>query len=205
MAAGPSPLVVVVVVVFVLSAATLELIRPAASFSISIGIGNQHQQDEEDAPAAAEGHSFTGGRGTYKYMAHEFLEAHNRVRARYGMQPLRWNNKLARYARRWSAARRFDCVLMHSPESPYGENVFWGTGWDWRAGDAVSSWASEAASYDWRAQTCHAGQMCGHFTQLVWNDTELVGCGRAECVAGGVFITCSYDPPGNWQGEVPLT
>lgn len=150
-------------------------------------------------------HSFTDGRGTYKFMAHEFLEAHNRVRARYGVPPLRWSNKLAKYARRWSSARRFDCVLMHSPGSPYGENVFWGTGWDWRAGDAVSSWASEAAFYDWRSQACHPGQMCGHFTQLVWNDTQLVGCGRSECFAGGVFITCSYDPPGNWLGEAPLS
>jgi hypothetical protein len=54
-------------------------------------------------------------------------------------------------------------------------------------------------------QACYPGEVCGHFTQLVWNDTEFVGCGRSECFAGGVFITCSYDPPGNWKGEVPLT
>ncbi|EEC79801.1 hypothetical protein OsI_21236 [Oryza sativa Indica Group] len=161
--------------------------------------------DQEEGPEAAApvgpGQSFTGGRGTYKYMAHEFLDAHNKVRAQYGLQPLKWSNKLARYARRWSAARRFDCVMMHSPESPYGENVFWGTGWGWRATDAVKSWAGESSVYDWRGQSCNPGQMCGHFTQIVWNDTKLVGCGRSECVAGGVFITCSYDPPGNWKGE----
>ncbi|KAE8766408.1 Pathogenesis-related protein 1A [Hordeum vulgare] len=158
------------------------------------------------AAAAKKGlHSFTGGRGNYKAMAKEFLEAHNRVRAKYGVPPLRWSNKLSRYARRWSAARRFDCVMMHSVGSPYGENVFWGTGWDWRAVDAVGDWASEASFYDWRAQACHPGQVCEHFTAIVWRTTKYVGCGRAECLAGGVFITCSYDPPGNWKGEVPLT
>ncbi|CAN6354076.1 unnamed protein product [Urochloa humidicola] len=138
-------------------------------------------------------------------LAHEFLEAHNTLRAKYGVPPLRWSSRLARYARRWSSMRRFDCVMMHSPGSPYGENVFWGTGNEWRASDAVASWATEASNFDWRAQACHPGQVCGHFTQVVWNDTEFVGCGRAECFAGGVFITCSYDPPGNWKGEVPLT
>ncbi|GJM89933.1 hypothetical protein PR202_ga06163 [Eleusine coracana subsp. coracana] len=138
-------------------------------------------------------------------VAHEFLEAHNRVRVKYGVPPLRWSNKLARYARRWSSMRRFDCVMMHSPASPYGENVFWGTGRDWRASDAVASWASEASYFDWRSQACYPAHVCGHFTQVVWNDTQFLGCGRAECFAGGVFITCSYDPPGNWKGEVPLT
>ena len=138
-------------------------------------------------------------------VAHEFLQAHNELRAKYGVPPLRWSSKLARYARRWSSLRRFDCVMMHSPNSPYGENVFWGTGSDWRPADAVRSWATESSYFDWRAQACYPGEVCGHFTQLVWNDTGFVGCGRSECFAGGVFITCSYDPPGNWKGEVPLT
>ncbi|EEE64917.1 hypothetical protein OsJ_19777 [Oryza sativa Japonica Group] len=222
--AGPGVVVVALVVVVYL----ILLIRPAASFRVNvgvgigggIGIGNQNQNqdqnqnqnqkpyyddsnnnnnydegegeggdDQEEGPEAAApvgpGQSFTGGRGTYKYMAHEFLDAHNKVRAQYG-----------------AAAAE---VEQQAGQSPYGENVFWGTGWGWRATDAVKSWAGESSVYDWRGQSCNPGQMCGHFTQIVWNDTKLVGCGRSECVAGGVFITCSYDPPGNWKGEVPLT
>ncbi|KAL6841549.1 hypothetical protein ACP4OV_028692 [Aristida adscensionis] len=152
--------------------------------------------------AAAEHHPSADGLG----VAREFLAAHNRVRAAYGVPALRWSSRLARYARRWSAARRLDCALAHSPASPFGENVFRGSGGEWRAADAVGSWAGEAAAYDWRAQACQPGKVCGHFTQLVWNDTEIVGCGRAVCLAGaGVIVTCSYDPPGNWKGEVPLT
>uniref|UniRef100_A0A0E0DV99 SCP domain-containing protein n=1 Tax=Oryza meridionalis TaxID=40149 RepID=A0A0E0DV99_9ORYZ len=222
-------LVVVVYLILLIRPAASFRVNVGVGIGGGIGIGNQNQNqnqkpyyddsnnnnnydegegeggDDQEGPEAAApvgpGQSFTGGRGTYKYMAHEFLDAHNKVRAQYGLQPLKWSNKLARYARRWSAARRFDCVMMHSPESPYGENVFWGTGWGWRATDAVKSWAGESSVYDWRGQSCNPGQMCGHFTQIVWNDTQLVGCGRSECVAGGVFITCSYDPPGNWKGE----
>ncbi|OEL29993.1 Pathogenesis-related protein 1A [Dichanthelium oligosanthes] len=169
------------------------------SFSSGYGVRQHHQQGD---PSEQHGEHHVPADGA---LAHEFLEAHNTLRAKYDVPPLRWSSKLARYARRWSSLRRFDCVMMHSPNSPYGENVFWGTGSDWRAADAVRSWATEGSYFDWRAQACYPGQVCGHFTQLVWNDTEYVGCGRAECFAGGVFITCSYDPPGNWKGEVPLT
>ncbi|KAF8724808.1 hypothetical protein HU200_020746 [Digitaria exilis] len=155
-----------------------------------------------DAAAAERGEHHIPAEGA---LAHEFLEAHNALRAKYGVPPLRWSSKLARYARRWSWLRRFDCVLMHSPASPYGEDVFRGSGTDWRASDAIRDWANEAANFDWRAQACHPGQECGHFTQLVWNDTQYVGCGRTECFTQHVFITCSYDPAGNYKGEVPLT
>jgi len=188
--------------------AVVLLAAPASPFSLhghfsasyGGGVRTQHQADASAAAEHGEHHVPADGA-----LAYEFLEAHNQLRAKYGVPPLRWSSKLARYARRWSSMRRFDCVMMHSPASPYGENVFWGSGNDWRAADAVKSWATEASYFDWRAQACHPGQVCGHFTQLVWNDTEYVGCGRSECFAGGVFITCSYDPPGNWKGEVPLT
>ncbi|CAM0953417.1 unnamed protein product [Alopecurus aequalis] len=166
------------------------------------------QDAEKFAKALAKGfRSFAtgGGRGKYKLMAKEFLDAHNRVRSQYGVPPLRWSGKLARYARRWSSARRYDCVMMHSENSPYGENVFQGSGRDWRPVNVVADWASEASFYDWRAQECHPGQECGHFTSMVWRTTKYVGCGRSDCYDGGSFFTCSYDPPGNWKGEVPLT
>jgi len=167
------------------------------------GAGSRRQQhrEQQDQQQHYDHHVPADG----PLVAHEFLQAHNELRAKYGVPPLRWSSKLARYARRWSSLRRFDCVMMHSPNSPYGENVFWGTGSDWRPADAVRSWATESSYFDWRAQACYPGEVCGHFTQLVWNDTGFVGCGRSECFAGGVFITCSYDPPGNWKGEVPLT
>jgi hypothetical protein len=39
----------------------------------------------------------------------------------------------------------------------------------------------------------------------VWRTTKYVGCGRAECYNGFSFFTCSYDPPGNYKGEEPLS
>ncbi|OAY78572.1 Pathogenesis-related protein PR-1 [Ananas comosus] len=146
--------------------------------------------------------SFTNGRGYYRSMAREFLMAHNRIRALVGATPLRWDQHLARYARRWSDQLRSNCTMEHS-RGPYGENLFWGTGWDWKATDVVLNWAEEHAFYNPANNSCLPGQVCGHFTQIVWNNTERVGCARVECAGGGVIITCNYDPPGNWVGERP--
>ncbi|CAN6483465.1 unnamed protein product [Victoria cruziana] len=133
----------------------------------------------------------------------EFLLHHNLVRVHLGEPPLQWCPKLARYARRVANHRRKDCLLQHST-GPYGENLFAGTGNDWQPVDAVNMWLSEYQYYDPSANTCWPDKMCGHYTQMVWKDTERLGCARAECDGGGVFIICSYDPPGNWLGEGPF-
>ncbi|KAM0946015.1 putative CAP domain-containing protein [Dioscorea sansibarensis] len=136
-----------------------------------------------------------------------FLKAHNLIRANFSEQPLIWDRKLARNARRWSLNLKynFECTLSHSA-GPFGENLFWGSpGWQWTPNDAVESWAKEASDYDWANNICAAGKVCGHFTQIIWNDTQKIGCGRADCPGRGVVYTCNYDPPGNWLGERPLT
>ncbi|URD87875.1 60S ribosomal protein L37a, partial [Musa troglodytarum] len=144
------------------------------------------------------------GEGQDPDTAHEFLSSHNQVRATIGEPPFVWDEALAEYARRWSDLRRSDCAMEHS-QGPYGENLFWGSGQDWKATDAVESWAAERENYNSSDNSCAPEKMCGHFTQIVWNSTSRVGCARVECIAGaGVIIVCDYDPPGNWVGERPF-
>ena len=68
------------------------------------------------------------------------------------------------------------------------------------AAEVVGYWAAEARDYSYRANTCRG--MCGHYTQLVWNDTREVGCAVASEPGREVWV-CNYDPPGNWVGERP--
>ncbi|XP_072966772.1 pathogenesis-related protein PR-1-like [Typha angustifolia] len=139
----------------------------------------------------------------YQHIHTEFLSSHNQIRAAYGERPYRWDSRLTHYARRWSShLRDSGCTIFHS-NGPYGENLFWGSGFDWRPSDAISSWASEKEFYNPDANSCAAGKQCGHFTQLVWNGTTHVGCARVECSGDGVIMACSYYPPGNWVGERP--
>ena len=54
----------------------------------------------------------------------------------------------------------------------------------------VGRWAEEGAWYDYASNACNApaGRICGSWLQVVWGATEVVGCGRARCDAGEVWV-----------------
>ncbi|KAK9101693.1 hypothetical protein Sjap_018947 [Stephania japonica] len=133
----------------------------------------------------------------------QFLFPQNSARAALGEPPLTWDNHLESYAQWYANQRRADCSLIHS-NGLYGENIFWGSGDGWAPGQAVADWLSEAKWYNHWTNSCEEGQECGHYTQIVWRGTRRVGCATVVCDGGsGVFITCNYDPPGNYLGEDP--
>lgn len=134
--------------------------------------------------------------------AQQFMRPQNAARAHLKLKPLKWDVKLARYAQWWANQRRQDCALIHS-RGPYGENLFWGSGNRWSPTQAAFGWLSEARSYNYRSNSCNA-EMCGHYTQIVWKNTQRIGCAHVICNGGaGVFLTCNYDPPGNFLGMKP--
>lgn len=134
----------------------------------------------------------------------DYLDPHNAAREEVGVEPLTWDSTLADYAQGYADERAVDCATAHS-HGPYGENLFWGSaGSALTAYDVVDSWVSEKQFYDYESNSCAPGKVCGHYTQVVWADTKRVGCGRGKCDHGrGDIIICSYDPPGNWEGEWP--
>jgi pathogenesis-related protein 1 len=38
---------------------------------------------------------------------------------------------------------------------------------------------------------------------VVWGNSVSLGCAKVTCSAGGTFIVCNYDPPGNVVGQKP--
>jgi len=157
------------------------------------------------------------------------LEAHDRWRARHQAEPLGWSKELARYAQAWAEVlvTRYPGRLVHSddgrgalPEARelgyagWGENLYWSSAVRWSDGarearrdlppsEVVDSWAGEVRWYDFATGACSApsGEGCGHFTQVVWKESRSVGCGRAFGADSAQVWVCSYDPPGNWEGE----
>jgi uncharacterized protein YkwD len=130
----------------------------------------------------------------------EMLARHNAVRARVGLPPLIWSNRLAARAQDWANHLLSRNAFEHRPNSPYGENLFEITGAPASPSQVIDSWASEARNYDYRSNRCRG--VCGHYTQLVWRDTKEVGCAVARHRDTEVWV-CNYDPPGNYVGQRP--
>jgi hypothetical protein len=125
-----------------------------------------------------------------------------------------WSSELTSVAQAWAE----NCQWMHNPNRStqaglgvyVGENIFAST-WSGHAIPAtvVDAWFSEYPEYDYDSNSCTG--VCGHYTQIVWRNSTLVGCGSSACTSnspfssGGTwyFVVCNYAPGGNYSGQRP--
>jgi pathogenesis-related protein 1 len=141
------------------------------------------------------------------------VAAHNAVRAGVGVGPLHWDADLAATASAWAAQCKdgdgnglLDHNAGRGDGHPYyvGENIY-GATYAASGPAAVSAWSGEAASYSYASNTCAAGKVCGHYTQVVWAASTAVGCALHDC-PGLTFhstVICDYGPGGNIVGQKP--
>ncbi|WVQ93349.1 hypothetical protein IAU59_000417 [Kwoniella sp. CBS 9459] len=131
-----------------------------------------------------------------------WVEAHNKVRERYGAPNVQFRADLAQLA-------ETKAKLCNKEHTKAAENLQWGSGFGTPEG-AVQGWASESSMYNWN--TPGYQDAWGHFTQVVWKDTRYIGCYIADCsmYPGAVVdakynssfqAACEYDPAGNFVGE----
>jgi pathogenesis-related protein 1 len=146
---------------------------------------------------SAQWRGFSEGRST---IAPSSLAAHNAVRARLGIAPLSWSDRLAARSQDWADILVARNQFSHRPNSTYGENLFELTGATASPEQVVNAWAAESRDYDYSSNSCRG--VCGHYTQIIWGRTKEVGCAVARAGVREVWV-CNYDPPGNLAGKRP--
>lgn len=88
--------------------------------------------------------------------------------------------------------------MYHRPNNKYGENLFWISAGSLNGTLASKVFYGEIKNYNFdKAEFSHD---TGHFTQLVWRDSQRLGIGVAKSSSGGTFVVANYDPPGNVVG-----
>jgi pathogenesis-related protein 1 len=138
------------------------------------------------------------------------LSLHNKERSSVGNTQVSWSPTLASQAQVWADSLSKTCVPSHASVSMRkgnGENIWAGYGYGvWNVSEMVRDWISEKQNYTYETNTCIAGAMCGHYTQVVWNTTTEIGCGITSCAdrgeEGKIFV-CRYSPAGNIQNKKP--
>lgn len=129
---------------------------------------------------------------------------HNYWRAEYNISALKWSDGLAAASQVWANKLAADnCNLKHDPANQTGENIYAAYGGQPTAAMVVDSWAEERYNYDIASNTCQTAKVCGHYTQVIWENSTNVGCAVSLGANCQVWV-CRYDPAGNYIGQRPF-
>ncbi|KAL5606384.1 hypothetical protein BROUX41_002801 [Berkeleyomyces rouxiae] len=144
------------------------------------------------------------------------LSSHNIHRQNHSASALSWDENLAAYA--LTSAQK--CVFAHDLTpggGGYGQNIaMFGSSDNMPdAGTAIEQavtnmwYNSELDLYPGYGGEPDMSnfEKWGHFSQIIWKDTQKVGCASFKCAAGTMasmeswYTVCNYSPPGNYGGE----
>jgi pathogenesis-related protein 1 len=136
--------------------------------------------------------------------AKALINQHNFAKAEVGVSEIEWSSKLATVAQKYANyLASSSCSLRHSGNKNYGENLFWGSGTYYSALDASNSWYEEKQLYNYEKVGETNLHDYGHYTQMIWRNTTIVGVGVAKCSDGSYIYVANYYPPGNYIGKYP--
>ncbi|CAH1798312.1 unnamed protein product [Owenia fusiformis] len=141
------------------------------------------------------------------------LKRHNELRNLHmNTPPMRWHRGLAKQAQKYCGTLERRNIFVSSPVSSRqnplaGENL-----WRFRSTVSLAKQATDNMAYT-ASQAWYAGiknydfdqpgykKDTGQFTQLVWVNSVLLGCGLANGLHGNFYsytVCCRYSPPGNY-------
>ncbi|EDW87363.1 venom allergen 5 [Drosophila yakuba] len=122
------------------------------------------------------------------------LRETNKYRRLHNANPLKMDEKLCSYAQQWADQLADHNKLETRPAPLYGENIVCVRRSKFSVEQILKLWYQEKYNYDYLKPGFNL--YTGHFTQLVWRQTEFLGVGVA-CDVRSIWIVCNYDPPGN--------
>ncbi|KAJ7345447.1 hypothetical protein JRQ81_001397 [Phrynocephalus forsythii] len=141
----------------------------------------------------------------------EIVDKHNDLRRAVdpsgsNMLKMKWNETAASNAKNWAK----ECSFEHSPESlrtieggmACGENLYYSTIpqlWP----EALQAWYDEVNDFTFGVGPLYEDAVIGHYTQLVWYSSYLLGCAMAYCPNDkySYYYVCHYCPAGNVMGQ----
>lgn len=125
---------------------------------------------------------------------------HNKYRAKHRVAPLKWSDEIARDSQAWAEKLARARSLQHASKSErkeLGENIAMFSGkFETAADEATNMWYGEVKNYRFDKPGFQGNT--GHFTQVVWKESQEMGMGRAQTADGRLtFVVARYKPAGN--------
>ncbi|XP_063775553.1 cysteine-rich venom protein TEL1-like [Pseudophryne corroboree] len=144
------------------------------------------------------------------------VDRHNELRSQVFPRPsnmlkMQWSAEAAANAAKWAAV----CAQVHSkpeqrvvPEFHCGENLYMSNKpHNWIK--VIQGWYDECNDFEYGVGAKAKGKVIGHYTQLSWYKTWMVGCASFMCKDKALryYYVCQYCPAGNEKNSlfVPYT
>lgn len=126
------------------------------------------------------------------------LADQNKARMALKLPPLKWDCGLASMAQSWANAGKF----RHRDDPSVGENLFVSNNAAEPIASVVPDWLDEKPNYVPKTGDCVPDTVCTHYSQIMWRETTLIGCGinRHLNTKWLAFVVCNYSPAGNTGG-----
>lgn len=135
------------------------------------------------------------------------IDLHNQYRNSHHAQPLNYDPAITQAAQAYADYLARNGLFQHGMLTDakgrhMGQNLF--AVWNTVRNDsdiikmAVRNWYKESGLYNYNNPRFSIGT--GHFTQLVWNSTNLIGIGIAT-LGNKKIVVADYYPPGNVENR----
>jgi len=138
----------------------------------------------------------------------EVLDSHNAHREKHGANKLAASKELNQMAQDWAMHlaenNKFEHGTATYKDQQVGENCAakWSSETTKFSGDTmVQQWYDEEPEHEYGVNPTVLKS--GHFTQVVWKDSQELGIGCALDSKGKVILVCNYFPAGNIMGKFP--
>ena len=161
------------------------------------------------AQALAVEPSSTAGNGSAAFTT-RLLLAQNAERQSLGLRPMRWDPQLAAAASAYADEMAATGEWGHSDDEDrpdQGENLWMGTRGAFTAEEMVGDWIAEKrvfrAGVFPNVSATGRWEDVGHYTQIVWADTDRVGCGLSSSQDDD-YLVCRYAHAGNVMGQAVM-
>ena len=130
----------------------------------------------------------------------EAIKRHNILRACHNAQPMMFNCEILKISQDYAEKMPSGHSGTTFHDKWMGENLFWSTGMSLTGDYPVNRWYNEIVDYNFETGASSNGNAVGHFTQVVWKDSNELGIGyyckeRSCCVVGNYF------PGGNFNNN----
>ncbi|XP_057299293.1 venom allergen 5 2-like [Hydractinia symbiolongicarpus] len=129
------------------------------------------------------------------------LYAHNKLRSYHSVETLAWDERLVKDSKNWAIYLLENDYFEHDSCYPDGENLYLmpsDPNWN-RIYQAVQMFYEEIAKYNFEHPEIYetneqAFKQIGHFSQIVWKETNKIGsCVAFDNASKKTIIVCRYN------------